>query len=191
MAALIMGFAAAAGIPPGTPILDGPAIAKSMATAPGVASISLVNTSPVSIEGQLQVSHIAQLLAGRGADFFTFEQRAAGGGRFTVSLDRESGREMLALISPEITNYLAALMAPVATGETMTRAEYLALVGAVYGHGIAEEISTATIRAFIDFPGPIQSIRGGTFSGRRAEFAVPLLDVLVLETPLSYEVVWR
>jgi len=191
MAALIRGFATAGGIAPGTPILDGPALAYSMAEAPGIASVSLRNTSPVSIEGQIQASHIGQLLAGGGAGFITFEQASAGGGRFTVSLDRDSGQAMLPLISPDITNFLAALMAPIATGEVMTRAAYLALVSAVYGAGIAEEISGATIRAFIDFPGPIESVRGGTFSGRRAEFAIPLLDVLVLETPLSYEVVWR
>jgi len=190
MSALIMGFAAAAGIAPGTAILDGPAIAVSMAAAPGIASVSLSNTSPVSIEGQIQASHVGELLAGGGTDFITFEQ-TAGGGRFTASLDRDSGRAILALISPDITNYLAALMAPVATGEVMTRDEYLFLVGMVYGGGIAEEISNATIRAWIDFPGPIQSARGGTFSGRRAEFVIPLLDILVLETPLSYEVVWR
>ena len=191
MSALIMGFAAAAGVAPGTAILDGPSIAESMAAAPGIASVSLGNTSPVSIEGNIRASHIGDLLAGGGADFITFEQLPGGGGRFTAGLDRDSGRAILALISPDIANYLAALMAPVATGEAMTRAEYLFLVGAVYGSGIAEEISGATIRAWIDFPGPIQSIRGGTFSGRRAEFAIPLLDVLVLETPLSYEVVWR
>jgi len=191
MSALIMGFAAAAGIAPGTAILDGPSIAASMAQAPGIASVSLENTSPVSIQGRVQVSHIADLLAAGGTDFITFEQSAGGGGRFTAGIDRDSGRVILALISPDITNYLAALMAPVATGEAMTRAEYLFLVGAVYGSGIADEISAATIRAWIDFPGPIQSVRGGTFVGRRAEFAIPLLDVLVLETPLSYEVVWR
>jgi len=191
MAALIMGFAAAAGIAPGTAILDGSAISASMAEAPGIASVVLGNTSAVSIEGQVRVSHIGDLLDAGGADFITFEQRAGGGGRFTASLDLNSGRNILALISPDITNYLAALMAPVATGEVMTRDDYLFLVGAVYGPGIAEEISGAMIRAWIDFPGPIQSVRGGTFSGRRAEFAIPLLDVLVLETPLSYEVIWR
>ena len=191
MSALIMALAAGAGIPPGTVILDGPTIAASMAAAPGIASVSLANTSPVSIEGQVQASHVGDLLAGGGADFITFERTAGGGGRFTASLDLASGRAILDLISPDIANYLAALMAPVATGEVMTRSEYLGLVGMVYGAGIAEEISGATIRALIDFPGPIQSVRGGTFSGRRAEFAIPLLDVLVLETPLSYEVVWR
>jgi len=191
ISALITALAAHAGVPPGTPILDGPAIAVSMAQAPGIASISLNNTSPVSIDGRIQASHIGAFLDAGRTDFITFEQGPGTGGRFAVNLDRASGQAVLAMISPDITVYLAALMAPVVTGETMTGEEYLALVGMVYGVGIAEEIAGARIRAFIDFPGPIQSVRGGTFSGRRAEFSIPLLDVLVLETPLLYEVVWR
>ena len=191
MSMLVMGLSAAAGMAPGTPVLDGPAMAATMANAPGIASVSLANTSQVSIEGRVQSSHVGEMLAAPGAEFITFDQGAAGGGRFSARLDRDSAPGMLALISPDITNYLAALMAPMVTGERMTRQEYLLLVGSVYGAGIAEEIAGARIRAFVDFPGPIQSVRGGTFNGRRAEFSIPLVDILVLDVPLYYEVIWR
>ena len=191
MSALITGFAAAAGMAPGTPILDGPAISASMAGAPGIASAALVNTTPISIDGLVRSSNVGEMLSAGGTDFITFEQGDSGGGRFAARLDRTSGGAVLSLISPDISNYLAALMAPVATGEALTREEYLFLVRSVYGAGIADEISAAKIIAWMDFPGPIQSVRGGTFSGRRAEFAIPLLDILVLDIPLSYEVVWR
>jgi hypothetical protein len=200
MTALIRGLAIASGtVQPGAamsaPILDGPAIAASMSSAPGVASASFKNTTPAAIEGPVKITRIGDFLApaaapGR-ASFIVFEQGAPSGGRCTANLSLNSGPEILSLISPEISDYLAALMAPLATGEVLTRAEYLTLVGSVYGKGIADEIAQAFIRAYIDFPGPVQSVKGGTFSGRRAEFAIPLLDILALETPLSYEVVWR
>jgi len=82
-------------------------------------------------------------------------------------------------------------MAPVATGEVMTRAEYLTFVASIYGKDIADEIASSSIRASVDFPGVIQRVKGGTFTGRRAEFEIPLPDILVLEKPLSYEVVWK
>jgi hypothetical protein len=82
-------------------------------------------------------------------------------------------------------------MAPVATGESLTKGEYLALVGSIYGKGVADEITAAKIHAFIDFPGPISSVRGGAYTGRRAVFEVPLLDLLVLESPLNYEIRWN
>ena len=192
MAALISGLAAVSGAVRPAAILDGPAIAASMSAAPGVASASFKNTTTAAIEGPVKISRIGDFLApgSKTQSFIRFEQSPSAGGRCTVTLSLDSGPEILALISPEISDYLAALMAPLATGEALTRAEYVALVGSVYGRGIADEIARAFIRAYLDFPGPVQSVKGGTFSGRRAEFAIPLLDVLALETPLSYEVVW-
>jgi hypothetical protein len=82
-------------------------------------------------------------------------------------------------------------MAPLATGEVLSRAEYLDLVASVYGRPVADEIAGGRIRASIDFPGPVGAVRGGTFSGKRAEFDIPLLDLLVLEQPLNCEVTWN
>jgi len=184
MTALIRGLAMVSGaVQPGAPILNGPAIAASMSLAPGVDSASFKNTTPAAIEGPVKIAKIGEL------HFINYEQRMPGG-KCTISLSLDSGPEILTLISPEINDYLAALMAPLATGEVMTTAEYLTLVGSVYGRGIADEIAKAAVRASIDFPGPVQSVKGGTFSGRRADFTIPLLDILVLETPLVYEVIW-
>lgn len=202
MTALIGGLAAASGsAQPGAPILDGPAITASMSSAPGIASVSLKNIAPAAIEGPVKISKVSDFLAPAGTHktkFIIFEQGAAAslkggsstGGRCAINLSLDSGPDILALISPEVSAYLAALMAPIATGEALSKAEYLLLVRSIYGRGIADEIAQASIRAFIDFPGSVKSVQGGTFSGRRAVFTIPLADVLVLETPLSYEVVW-
>jgi len=170
------------------PLLDGPAIALSLSAAPGIASASFKNTSPAAIEGPVRVSSITAL--GGGVDFISFEQDSSGG-RCLISIDRATGPEILGLLSPEIADYLAALMAPLATGESMSKAEYLALVGSVYSRAISDEISRSRILASITFPGPIRAVRGGTFTGNRADFDIPLPDLLVLETPLSYEVGWN
>lgn len=193
---LIGALAAASGsVKPGSPILDGPAIAASMAHAPGIASVSFKNTAPAAIEGPVKVAKIGDFLSAhdsKKASFIDYKQASSSvNGSCTINLNLDSGPEILALISPDITDYLSALMAPLATGEKMTRAEYLADISAIYGSGIADEIAKAYVRAAIDFPGAIQSVKGGTFSGRRAEFAIPLADILVLENPLSYEVVWK
>ena len=191
MTALIRNFAAVGGAPAGAPILDGAALSASMSAAPGIASVLLRNRTPSSIEGTIAIARIADFLRhGEAAGFIGFEQRAAGGGRLTVTVDLDSGPDILALISPEISDYLGVLMAPLSTGEAMTAAEYLSLVTMVYGGGIAEEISRAVISVSVDLPGPVRSVTGGTFSGRRASFEVPLLGILVLETPLSYEIIW-
>jgi hypothetical protein len=199
MTALITGLAAASGmVQPGSAsvLIDGPAIAASMSSAPGITSVSFKNIAPAAIEGPIQISQITDFLSGgkklsvRSPNFITFSQ-GKGGGRCIINIDRYSGPRILGLISPEVGEYLSALMAPLATGETLTKTEYLELVSSIYGKGIADEIAKAVIRAYIDFPGQIQSVKGGTFSGRRAEFAIPLLDLLVLEKMLVYDVMWK
>jgi hypothetical protein len=194
--ALIGRFAALSGaVQPGAPLLDGPSVAASMKQAPGIASVSFVNKTPSSIEGPVKVSRISDLLASGGAGaggFIKFEQKnSAGEGYCSVSLSLEYGPKILSLISPEIGMYLNALMAPLASGEKMTKKEYLDTVASFYGKDIADEISSGVIKVSFTFPGTIQRIKGGTFTGRKADFQIPLLDVLVLETPLNYEVVWK
>jgi hypothetical protein len=194
MSALIGRFAALSGTAkPGAPLLDGPSLAASMSRAPGITSVSFTNKTPSSIEGPVKISRINDFLSSNKADsFISFVQKnSAGEGRCAVNLSLASGPQILGLISPEISMYLNALMAPIATGEALTKAEYLALVASIYGKNIADEISSSSIRASVNFPGAIQNVKGGTFSGRRADFEVPLLDILVLEKPLSYEVVWK
>jgi hypothetical protein len=190
MAALITRLSAAGG-QRGGQVLDGPAIALSMSNAPGIASVSFANTASTAIEGPLRISAIGDFLAvGSRGGFITFEQ-AGQGGRCVISINRETGPQILGLLSSEITGYLEAIMAPLATGEKLSKAGYLEEVSVVYGKAVSDEIAGSRIRASIDFPGQVANVKGGTFSGKRAEFNVPLLDLLVLETPLSYEVVWK
>jgi len=192
--ALIGRFAMLSGTAkPGDPLLNGPSLAASMSKALGVAAVSFTNKTPASIEGPVKISRISDFLSSNKASgFISYEQKnSAGEGHCTVNISLASGPQILGLISPEIGMYLNALMAPIATGEVLTKAEYLTSIGSIYGKNIADEISSSSIRASVNFPGVIQSVKGGTFSGRKADFEVPLLDILVLEKPLSYEVIWK
>jgi hypothetical protein len=194
MSALIGRFAALSGTAkPGQPLLVGPALANSMTGAAGIASVSFANKTTSSIEGSVKISRINDFLSsGNISGIIKFEQKnSAGEGFFSVNLSLASGPWVIGLISPEFGAYLNTLGAPIATGEVMTKAEYLTFVTSIYGKDIADEIAASSIRASVNFPGVIQRVKGGTFTGRKAEFEIPLLDILVLEKPLSYEVVWK
>jgi len=198
MTSLIRMIAAAGGQSGGN-ILDGPLIAGSMSKAG--TSVTLKNTGPAAVEGSVTILKINEFLSSAGAgqnipeSFIIFEQRGndvpRSGGRCQISVNRGNGPMIMQTLSPEIFDYLNALMAPIATGETMNKIEYLSLVSSIYSKAISDEISGSRIRVSIEFPGQITNVKGGTFSGRRAEFNVPLLDLLVLEIPLVYEVVWN
>ena len=184
---------AAAGGQESANVLDGAAIARSMSGAAGITSVTLRNTSPSAVAGQIRISNINQFLSAAGSAggrFIVFEQ-STGGGRIEININRTNGPAVLETLSPEISDYLNALMAPIATGEELTKTEYLELVTSFYNKAISDEIAASRIRASIDFPGAIRNVRGGSFTGRRAVFDIPLLDLLVLEAPARYEVIWN
>jgi len=172
-------------------VLESSSIARSMSDAPGISSVTLRNTSPSAINGQILISQISDFLSAAGEQGFITYERRGSGGRCQINIDRNNGSTILELLSPQITDYLNALMAPVVTEDEISKSEYLELVSSFYNRTIADEIVRSNIRASIDFPGSVTSANGGTFSGRRAVFVIPLLDLLVLETPLRYEVTWN
>ncbi|MDR2304748.1 MAG: hypothetical protein LBE10_09195 [Treponema sp.] len=191
MEALIGRLSAALGEGPARAnILDGAVIGANMSKAPGVSSAFFKNSAPAAIEGPVQISNIAEFLAPGGGKGFISLAPEGDAIRLGIHLSRETGPGILSLVSPEITDYLSVLMAPIATGEAVSKSEYLVLVASVYGKDVAAEIDRGRIKASIDFPGPLRSVRGGSFSKNRASFDIPLLDILVLESPLEYEVVW-
>jgi len=188
--ALIRSMAAAGGQEP-LQILDGQSISQSMSQSPGIESVSFKNTSQSAVEGQVKISKINLFLAAAdGKGFITFEQGRTGG-KCVLSINIENSQVILGHLSTDISDYLNALMAPVATGEKMNKDEYLELVGSFYNKGISDEIAASRIRLSIDFPGVVTTVKGGTFSGKKANFDIPLVDLLVLQTPLVYEVNWK
>jgi hypothetical protein len=188
-----------------------------MAAAPGIEAVSLRNRTPSSIAGTIRISRIDQFLAlpqkiapvmpgaseavASGRRFITYTPGVSptpkGGGKLPaestlqIHLDRTVAPQILALISEDVRDYLSILGAPAATGERLSRTEYLELVASFYGKALAEEIAAAGIIVFISFPGPVSAVKGGTISGTQVRFDIPLADLLVLEAPLEYEVVWK
>lgn len=187
-----LGGASAAG---NTPVLDGPAMAQSMTAAPGIASVSFHNTGPAAIAGTIGIFRVDDFLSqpnqAGGSSFITYDPA----GMLRLSLDRRSAPQVFKLFSPELKDYLTNLMAPAADVEFQkeihTKKEYLEMLGFIYPAGLVQEIAAARISALLDFPGPVTGVQGGGAQGRQARFSIPLIDVLVLETPLVYEVRWR
>jgi len=172
-----------------TPALDGAVISRSLAAASGIKSASLKNTSPEALEGPISISNVGDFLLSEKDMFITYSE-SPDSSSITVILDKNSAPLLISRLSPEVDEYLSALMAPVVSGEDMSSGDYLSLIAVVYGRPLADEIAQSRITASIDFPRQVTSVSGGSSSGRRAEFDIPLLDILVLEKPLRYEIKW-
>jgi len=194
MTALIRSLRGVMGTAGSDLVLDGPSISRCMAGSHVVVSVSIANTGPAALEGGAVISQVEDFLSlNRGRRFISYSESQRGGrpsGRVLIYLDKETAPELMALLSREAVDYLTALMAPAVLGEDLSENEYLSLLGSLYGRPIADEIRAARITASIEFPGPITAIQGGTAAGNRADFVIPLLDLLVLEKPLSWEIAW-
>jgi len=171
-------------------ILNGAELSRGM-SIDGITSVLLVNTAPAAVKGDIRVIDINRFFtAGNDLKFIEFEQNQ-NGGSCRINININNSPEIMEKFSPEVSDYLNALMAPIATGEKLSKSEYLNVVSSFYNRALRDEIAGSRIQASIEFPGVISSAKGAAYSGRKAEFDIPLVDLLVLETPLIYEVNWR
>jgi hypothetical protein len=183
------------------PVLDATILNDAFAAMPGIETAALRNTPSGGVDGRIMAANAAQFFNGlsRAASSknavtsppFAVWEQTANGGRLTVNLNRETGREVITLVSTDLADYLSALMAPVATGEEINKTVYLELVSSVYGKPVADEIDRARLSIKLDFPASVESVTGGKYNGNRAEFEIPLIDTLVLDRPLFYEIRWK
>jgi hypothetical protein len=181
-------------------IIDAGSINASISASKGVKAARFRNITSSSIEGTISLSRINDFLwvAGQRSQFLTFDSQ---NGRLLVVIDRTSAPRIVSLLSRDFVDYLSCLMSPAALEDYQyikTKAEYLDELQNFFGSfkdkklaaNLVSDIKKANIHITIDFPKDVKSVQGGRFSGKRAEFDAPLLDLLVLETPLTYEVLW-
>ena len=173
--------------------MDAESMSRSMASAPGISEVHLYNESPTALKGSFSLPKINDFLqtgTGEVGRFIKYSQDNRGGS-LAINIDLERSPQLLALFSEDVRNYLAAIMAPAESGIPQSQKEYLEGVASMYGSVLAQEIAGARIKLAIIVPGTIKSIRGGTFSQDRGDFDIPLIDFLVLDHPLDYEIVWQ
>jgi hypothetical protein len=170
--------------------LDAGFLNRTLSLIPGVERSLLSNTADGGITGRITITDIAGFLNREQQGKDVFWEQSSYGGSFRLNLNLDSGRAFLSLISPDLVDYLSALMSPIATGEVISKEGYLELVASVYGKTAAAEIEKAEFLITLDFPGRINGIKGGTYNGGHADFVIPLLKLLVLDEALVYEVHW-
>lgn len=170
------------------PLISATSVTASLEKIPELSSIMTKNLDPQGLEGKLSITNPEKLSAR-----FSFMDQTFGTDEsvFNLRITRESAPELLALFSPEVRDYLDALMAPISSGETLTLTEYRSLLTSVYGKTIAQEIETSHVSLEIRVPGRVLRVVGGTSSGSRAVFVIPLQDLLVLQKPLLYQIAWK
>ncbi|MDR0539392.1 MAG: hypothetical protein LBG74_02660 [Spirochaetaceae bacterium] len=173
----------------GDTVIDAELFNKGISASKGIKSARLKNIGPASIAGTIEVSKLDVFISGARQAPVVFEN-VPSGGKFALTLTIETGEAFLSSISPDLADYVSALLAPIATGERLSRQEYLDLIAGVYGKKIAAEIAGSTIKLLMRFPAPVKRARGLSYKSNTAVLELPLTAVLVLENELVWEVEW-
>ncbi|MDR2467577.1 MAG: hypothetical protein LBD22_01290 [Spirochaetaceae bacterium] len=188
--ALLRRVTAQSGAAATRPLLDAAELTTQLRAIAGIEHAEFKQKGSGGIEGQLVISKISSFIP-QYIPYTLVWEEAAHSGKMMLRIDRTNGPAILALFSPDLGDYLSALMAPIATGEELTKNSYLELLNSVYNAEIAAEIAAARLKLTLTVPGEISTIRGGAYTGRQAVFDTALLDFFVLEKPLLYEIQWR
>ena len=127
----------------------------------------------------------------RAADFITCSDTV-----MVLSISPENLKTMAGGLPQTTKGYLDLFMAPVFTGEKMSKSEYRALIATVYGENIAKELESSNIDVEL-MPPKGKSIKkaavpksGSKVTAAKASFSIPLLDFLTLTGTESYSIEW-
>jgi len=107
-----------------------------------------------------------------------FEQTNSGKS-FTLTLSKETISQFLSLLPSETQDYTELLLAPVFTGEKMSKSEYIQTLAAVYGNDIANEMQSAKLEFSVT-----------SKSGVKQSLNLALAEILCLRETKKYTFDW-
>ncbi len=113
----------------------------------------------------------------------------------SITLSPETLQTLVASLGTEMEGYAALFMAPVFTGEPMSKEEYVWLVASVYGEGVAQELEQGALVMTLRTPDG-KSVQksslpnGAEVAGSKAAVRIPLAELLTLKTPLVSSISW-
>lgn len=151
---------------------------QSQFSAAGIKNVSVVLPSSDAIQ-------LSAPLSPGGADVFAAmnlisRKNSAGRNTMTLELSRKTLGEIYDAFPDMARSYIDLFMAPVFTGDAMTKGEYIELVAMVYGQQLADEIALAKLSLTLSPPNK---------KGKK-QFAIPLVDLLVADSPFVFSVEW-
>ena len=106
-----------------------------------------------------------------------------------VRLNKRNYNQISTLF-PIVENPLFEMFGP-QEGEDITEDEYTEMVELAFGEATARGLTKSFIELKVNIEGTIIGQTGGKIQGRSVVFKVPLIDVLLLNEPLEYTVVFR
>jgi hypothetical protein len=176
-------------------VFDEKAIRDAFAQRPGVEVRSIRILKPEELELRLAFRSIDDLVRGEGqltdTGIVTF-RNDAGTRTLKLHLDQTNFAKISALLpsSDGSTETILSVFGP-QQGVTITEAEYLEAMEFTLGEEGPPAIKASSIDVNVTVNGKLVSQKGGTVKGNTVSFRIPLLQFLMLNQPLDYEIVFK
>lgn len=133
-----------------------------------------------------------------GADEFIVHSSEKGISTLAINLTPENIRKVVALLPAETAMYIDLLIAPVFTGEAMTKADYVDLISIAYGETMAEDLKNAFVTFEFSVPGKItKATLSNQYMGniyardKTIKTEIPLLNLLTDLSGTSCVINWK
>ena len=154
--------------------------------------VSVPNENAMTLSGTLppadRQTHATGTL--RAADFVSCSSNV-----LALKISPENLKIFAGGLPQSTKNYLDLFMAPVFTGESMSKDDYRMLIASIYGENIAKELDKSTIDVTLA-PPKGKSIKNaavpksGSATSAKAAFSIPLLEFLTLSSAQTYSIQW-
>ncbi len=115
----------------------------------------------------------------------------------TLIFSPETIQGIVSSLPEETRELFDLLMAPVLTGEEMSRKEYVDLVGSVYGEELADEINSALFQVSLECPDnctikktALSNLNTAVTGLKKASFSIPLADFLCITKAWTFSITW-
>lgn len=178
---------------PAAPFFDARAI-RAQSEARGLSAITAETPTPHRFRGSFSMRSVSDAVSDPELSKAGLIALTTSGGESTLSfsISRENA-QVLPVLFPGMDPYiLEALSPPALDPYPVTAEEYREMLAALLGQAALKELASAAVQLQIRTPGPITRSSGGKLSGGQSFTAsLPLLELLVLEKPLSFSVSWR
>lgn len=189
-----LGEASGAASPaPGGAIFDLAAIRKGFEAQPGVTVESLSSASSSVLDARLSFSSLSDVFArnaGLGTSQALVLSEAGGMKTLKIHLDRSNYRQVAAMF-PLLESPVLQSLGP-QVNEKISSDDYLEMIRFAIGEdGPALLVKKSFIVITVQPEGEILSQSGGTLGAGSVVFRIPLLRLLVLDSPLDFSVTFR
>lgn len=176
----------------GDAIFDLAAIRAGFEAQPGMTVQKVSSPDPRSLDIEASFASLSDLFARKeglpGADVISLTQ-AGGVETLKIHLDRENYRQVAALF-PMLESPVLQSLGP-QVDQRVTQDDYLEMIRFSLGDDGPALVRKSWISIAIRPEGEIVSQAGGTVSDGSVTYRIPLLRVLLLDTPLDFSLSFR